>query len=122
MELLPVEDRGTSGQDTELSIANGNGGARDTCLHQGNNAADKDRDPAAEVGALGVSPGGGNAGVSALDRIRAMANAGLRYTHPQPERDLRIGEESGGEDSGAGGREEVIDRKRERKKEVDMER
>lgn len=121
MELLSGENRGASGQDTEHSNADGERGSRDSRQHGGIGEASKDHRQTPDLGALGLSSGNGGTGISALDRIRAMADAGHRYTHPQPERNLRITKEGGGEDSSAG-REEVIQRGKGRKKEVDMER
>jgi len=124
MELSHIKNRDTRGDDSELSISDGQRRSRDTRQYGGNGETGKDRQQTPDMGALGIPTGDGSAGVSALERIRAMANAGLRYVSPHPERDLRIGEEGGGEGSGSrADREEVIERRaKERKKEIEMER
>ena len=124
MELSHIKNRDTRGNDSELAISDGQRRAGDMWQHGGNGKTGKDHQQAPDMGTLGVPTGDGGAGVSALDRIRAMADAGLRYASPQPERDLRIGEESGGESPGSrAGREEVIERRvKGRKKEIDLER
>lgn len=123
MELLPIQNWGTGGQDSEHAITDSQRGAGDTHPHGGNGKTSKPHQQNADVGALGVSAGSGGAGVSALDRVRALADAGLRYSVRQPEENLQPAEKGRGESASSGsGREEIMEAGQKRKKEIDMER
>ena len=123
MELLPIQNRGTGGQDSEHTITDSQRGTGDTHQHGGNGKAGEQHQQNADMGALGVSAGTGGAGVSALDRVRALADAGLRYSVPVPAQHIRAAENRGGESAGSGtGWEEMMEVEKARKKEVDMER
>lgn len=123
MELLPIQNRGTGGQDSEHAVTNSQRGAGDAHPHGGDGKTGEQHQQNADVGALGVSAGTGGAGVSALDRVRALADAGLRYSVRQPEKNLQPAEKSRGESASSGtGREEMMEAGQKRKKEVDMER
>ncbi|MEG6502866.1 MULTISPECIES: relaxase/mobilization nuclease domain-containing protein [unclassified Desulfovibrio] len=121
MELLPFQDRGTGRQDSEHAITDGQRSAGDKSPHGGDGKTGKPSLTNEDVGALGVSSGGGSAAVSALDRIRALADAGLRYSVPEPVQNLQNAGKRGGENSGSG-REEMMEIEKARKREVDMER
>ena len=123
MELLPIQNQRTGGQDSEHAITDSQRGAGDTRPHGGNGKTSQPHQQNADVGALGVSAGCGGAGVSALDRVRALADAGLRYSATIPTQHIRAAENRGGKNSGSGtGREEMMEVEKARKKEVDMER
>ncbi len=123
MELLPIQNRGTGGQDSEHAITDSQRGAGDTRPHGGNGKTGEPHQQNADMDALGVSACTGGAGISALDRVRALADAGLRYSVPEPTQHLRTAENRGGESSGSGtGREEIMEAGQKRKKAIDMER
>ena len=123
MESLHGKELGAVGRHSELAVDDIQSGAGDTRQHGGNGKTGKEHQQNAGVGTLGVSAGLGGAGVSALDRVRALADAGLRYSVPVPAGHLRTAENCGGKSSGSGGgREEMIEVGQTRKKEIDMER
>lgn len=123
MELLHSQNRGGGGQDSEHAITDSPRGTGDKSPHGGTGKTGKASLTNENVGAFGVSTGGGPAAVSALDRIRALADAGLRYSIPEPAQHLRAIEKCGGESSGCStGREEIAGGGQKRKKEEEMER
>lgn len=121
MELLHSQNRGTGGKDSEHAITDSQRGAGDQSPHGGNGKTGKPYQQNAVMGALGATSGGGSDAVSALDRIRALADAGLRYSVPEPVQNLQNAGKRGGENSGSE-REEMMEIEKARKREVDMER
>lgn len=123
MELLYSQNRRTGGQDSEHAITDSQRRAGDQSPHGGNGKTGQPHQQNADMGALGATSGGGSAAVSALDRFRTLADAGLRYSVPVPAQHIRVAENHGGESAGSGtGREEMMEVEKARKKEVDMER
>ena len=119
---IPDKQAGDSGRgDPERTKRDDRGSQGDTRRDSGVGKANPGSRQALNPEPMDISAGNGGSGVSALDRVRALADAGLRYHHSVPERDLRT-HQGAGEESGAGGREEIISQHTEKKKEVDMER
>lgn len=119
---IPDKQNGDSGRgNPDRSKRDDRGSQGDTRGASGIDEANPLNRQAHNPEPMDISVGNGGSGVSALDRVRALADAGLRYHHSVPERDIRT-HQGTGEESGTGGREEVISQRSEKKKEVDMER